>query len=483
MRQLLSRLKYYAAIVLFLLTSSILSVGPAYAAANDEHGPNSDPAVVVTTQPISAKALTSHDCNAGQWQFVITQVDTESDAPSSVHVTWANNDSKDVSLTKFTGGVAHYVTTDNLNSTITSATANIYSSWSGQFNLSDGPCTQTPPVLTLVTPLAPTGSDVNCDVRGEVFTPDTQGGAIVWTPTTATLQPGKSQDFIATPATGYYFANNATSVTFTVTNTFDSGNCPQPPVDVCPNIDGDQAKVPKGYEIDSDGNCVPKKVFVCKYVGTPGVDERLQTGQNPIDVDVNSINVDPVLIGSTFSDAQSHSVVIAFDTGQGKPDVSQCPAASITPVTPTTTEPTCANPNMIVTPPAITGVIWTPSAPTTLQPGQSVTYVATPATGYSFPVGAQTSFMFTNHFVAEGCGGGVIPVTPTVSVTPGACVQSLTTTGSLTVMVTNPNAMAVTYTVTLGLAGSHTLSLAGGASGNVMFSNLIGRQLHRNGDW
>ena len=26
------------------------------------------------------------------------------------------------------------------------------------------------------------------------------------------------------------------------------------------------------------------KVFVCKYVGKPGVDERLQTGDNPIDV-------------------------------------------------------------------------------------------------------------------------------------------------------------------------------------------------------
>ena len=31
------------------------------------------------------------------------------------------------------------------------------------------------------------------------------------------------------------------------------------------------------------------KVFVCKYVGTPGVNERLQTGDNPIDVSINSI--------------------------------------------------------------------------------------------------------------------------------------------------------------------------------------------------
>src|SRR4029078_2879368 len=31
------------------------------------------------------------------------------------------------------------------------------------------------------------------------------------------------------------------------------------------------------------------KVFVCKYVGTPGADERLQTGDNPISVSVNAI--------------------------------------------------------------------------------------------------------------------------------------------------------------------------------------------------
>ena len=32
-----------------------------------------------------------------------------------------------------------------------------------------------------------------------------------------------------------------------------------------------------------------KKVYVCKYVGTPGVDERLQTGNNPISVDTSAL--------------------------------------------------------------------------------------------------------------------------------------------------------------------------------------------------
>ncbi|MGC8635286.1 MAG: hypothetical protein ACP5VP_11645, partial [Candidatus Limnocylindrales bacterium] len=69
---------------------------------------------------------------------------------------------------------------------------------------------------------------------------------------------------------------------------------------------------------DSSG-CTSKKVYVCKYVGTPYVDERLQTGQNPIDVSVNAIGESPVVVGSYFKDAQGRSYVLAFDTGQTPP--------------------------------------------------------------------------------------------------------------------------------------------------------------------
>lgn len=95
-----------------------------------------------TTKEINAKALTDHDCNASEWGFVITQISNENLAPSSIHVIWANGQSANVSLSSFTGMVAHYVTTLNLGSTVTSATANIYSDWSGQFNLSHGPCVE-----------------------------------------------------------------------------------------------------------------------------------------------------------------------------------------------------------------------------------------------------------------------------------------------------------------------------------------------------
>jgi hypothetical protein len=62
-------------------------------------------------------------------------------------------------------------------------------------------------------------------------------------------------------------------------------------------------------------------VFVCKYVGTPGVDETLQTGQNPISVSISSISGFPG-VGGFFADAQGRSLVLAFDTGQ---DAPSCP--------------------------------------------------------------------------------------------------------------------------------------------------------------
>ena len=88
-------------------------------------------------------------------------------------------------------------------------------------------------------------------------------------------------------------------------------------------------------EVVDEDECF-RKVFVCKYVGTPGVDERLQTGNNPISVSVHAIanNGWDGTVGSDtswFSDGQDRSYVLAYDdrTGggqEGEPDVSECPA-------------------------------------------------------------------------------------------------------------------------------------------------------------
>lgn len=60
------------------------------------------------------------------------------------------------------------------------------------------------------------------------------------------------------------------------------------------------------------------KYFVCKYVGTPGQNETLQTGQNPISVSGNALP-DGTNVGDSFTDQHGRSYVIALDTGQDEP--------------------------------------------------------------------------------------------------------------------------------------------------------------------
>ena len=136
-----------------------------------------------------------------------------------------------------------------------------------------------------------------------------------------------------------------------------------------------------------------RKVFVCKYVGKPGVDERLQTGQNPISVSINAIpdppgpNVQP---GDEFADAQGRSLVIAFDNGgpEPPPECPQPPApttttssssttTSTTSATTTTTCPDCAPVTNVQTTTTTTGATTTtssvPSTTSTTSPGVTTT--------------------------------------------------------------------------------------------------------------
>jgi hypothetical protein len=108
-----------------------------------------------TTQ-VSAKALTDHGCDSTQWHFVITGLDSDAQAPGNIAVSWADGGSATVALSRITGGVAHYSTTAHLDSTVTSATATIDAGWSGQFNLSSGPCGSSGGGSTSVTAAAPT---------------------------------------------------------------------------------------------------------------------------------------------------------------------------------------------------------------------------------------------------------------------------------------------------------------------------------------
>ena len=109
------------------------------------------------------------------------------------------------------------------------------------------------------------------------------------------------------------------------------------------------------------------KVFVCKFITTPGEGEILQTGTNPISVSVSAIvGADPntdgaSLVGASFSDGQERSLVIAVDDTPpgpaGDPDVSACqpPATEVAiALQPATTDP-CGPGNIAFVVPADTG--------------------------------------------------------------------------------------------------------------------------------
>ena len=58
------------------------------------------------------------------------------------------------------------------------------------------------------------------------------------------------------------------------------------------------------------------KVWVCKYVRTPGGDEVLKAGKNPIEVSGNSVDKDKdgqIFVGDQFADAQGRSVVVQIE--------------------------------------------------------------------------------------------------------------------------------------------------------------------------
>lgn len=183
------------------------------------------------------------------------------------------------------------------------------------------------------------------------------------------------------------------------------------------------------------------KVFVCKYVGKPGVDERLQTGNNPISVDTNALEKDGFTAEYPsnaqfpfwFEDAQGRSVAFAWDAEQGdgqrnEPSIEDCPPAQgPTTVTPNVTfdDPEC--------PPA-DGVGWTGAevegvsyavTSGSATAGQSIVVTATAGPGFQFAGGATTqTFEHSFPAVPTDCGSAPGPQSVTVgaSFTDPTCV-------------------------------------------------------------
>jgi hypothetical protein len=76
------------------------------------------------------------------------------------------------------------------------------------------------------------------------------------------------------------------------------------------------------------------KVWVCKYVRTPGGDEVLKAGKNPIEVNGHSVDKDKdgqVFVGDQFADAQGRSVVVQIGGEDPGADICSPTAPPVVP--------------------------------------------------------------------------------------------------------------------------------------------------------
>ena len=96
-----------------------------------------------------------------------------------------------------------------------------------------------------------------------------------------------------------------------------AGNCVTPPVDVCPNIAGNQATIPAGMIKDSAGNCVTPSpnIPVCdNFVASPAT----ITAAGTVSLTWNTTNADSVSIdngiGAVAVDGTTNKAVAAADT-------------------------------------------------------------------------------------------------------------------------------------------------------------------------
>ena len=80
---------------------------------------------------ITAKVQGGHECNAEEWHFVITQIDQGEDAPAFITVSGPTAIPNRFRSTRSRAGRLTTSRNSNLDSTVVSATADIYEGWAG----------------------------------------------------------------------------------------------------------------------------------------------------------------------------------------------------------------------------------------------------------------------------------------------------------------------------------------------------------------
>lgn len=150
-----------------------------------------------------------------------------------------------------------------------------------------------------------------------------------------------------------------------------------------------------------------EKVFVCKYVKTPGATE---VAHHVISVAVNKQH--DYKPGDFFTDAQELSYVISYDNGQAEPSTAICPKYVELPARPTANDP--CNP----TDDDISNVSWgihpdTDAYYWTLNSNGSLTVTA--KAGYKFRTGSETFTSYTYVLPEDNgnvCEGSIVRILP-----------------------------------------------------------------------
>ncbi|HWT39709.1 MAG TPA: hypothetical protein VN081_00290 [Dongiaceae bacterium] len=223
-----------------------------------------------------------------------------------------------------------------------------------------------------------------------------------------------------------------------------------------------------------DGGNTDTWVFVCKYVGKPGVDERLKDGKQPIRVKSSAT------VGTWFNDAQGRSYVLDIstdaNTGQGNvyTGSQSCPAPDSGPAkdasaSVSVTAATCDAPATLVYGDIVNATFsGTPNGST--GPGTyDVTATSTDASLHVFANGDSTQ-EFTGNLSGAIPSQSTDPSAPCYKAPPATatlttshqtavCTEGNPTGNVLT--VTNSSDMAVTLTLTEGSAQRQSTLAAG----------------------
>ena len=222
----------------------------------------------------------------------------------------------------------------------------------------------------------------------------------------------------------------------------------------------------------STTNPVPSggTVYVCKYKGTPGIDEVYKPGQNPIAVSLTANETRQV--GTYFEDSQGRSYVVGWDNGDGiLPTLQDCPApqggGTVTATAPMVT-PVCGADNDTIT-------YATTSHVTYSQTGWNSGSNTVSATADSTYTLTGTSSWTYTDIVTDGC----MTASPTEPMFDDVCgttgdTYTITATPGITYYV---NGVAVTAYGTFPASGTVTVTATANA-GYILGTYPVGGWSH-----